>query len=529
MPNMKIIVNNIILKPGEDESRLFEKLLKTLRVKEKDIVNYKTIKKSIDARNKNNILFVYSLLVELSRTRDFSKNHDVKPYTECEMLEIPKLKSSKRPVVVGFGPAGMFAGLYLARSGLRPIIIERGKSIEERIEDVRAFKERTVFSEESNVCFGEGGAGTFSDGKLTTGISDSRIRFVLNEFISHGAPEEIYYEAHPHIGSDKLRGVVKSIREEIKALGGEVLFRHRLIDIGVEKNNVKSAVIINDIGEIQKIETDDLILAIGHSARDTFEMLLKNNIKMEPKPFSVGVRVEMSQEQLNRDQYGENYDGKLPPAEYKVSTHLENGRGVYSFCMCPGGEVVASGTEEGTVLVNGMSYFKRDFDNANSALLVSVNIGDYYKDSPLDGMYFQRELEKRAFNNEHPYYAPVQLLGDFLDDKMSENFGKIKPSYMPGTYFARLDDILPRFVCDSLRLGIPLLSKKLRTLSCRENVLTGVETRSSSPVKIPRDERGYSSVDGIYPCGEGASYAGGIMSAAIDGLRICECIKNKYI
>lgn len=526
---MEIILNNVILKLSENESVLREKVQKALGVRDREIVSMKIIKKATDARKKDNIVFVYSLLVEISIKKDFSRNKDVKISDFSENLTIPRLNAAKRPVIVGFGPAGMMAALWMARAGMRPIIVERGKCVEEREEDVRRFHESGVFEAESNVCFGEGGAGTFSDGKLTTGISDPRIRFVLKEFIKAGAPEEIYYEAHPHVGSDKLRIVVKNIREEIKSLGGEVLFRHKFTGFRAENGRIRTALIERPDGIIMEIETDDLVLAIGHSARDTFEMLYNENVDMEPKPFSVGVRVEMSQKALDRDQYGDNYDNpKLKHAEYKICEHLPSGRSVYSFCMCPGGEVVASNTIENSILVNGMSYFKRDFDNANSALLVSVNVEDYYHNSPLDGMYFQEELEKKAFNPEYPYFAPVQLVGDFLEHKKSDAFGRVKPSYEPGTYFAEMDDILPEFVCETLREGIPKLSRKLRTLKNPDNVLTAVETRSSSPIKIPRDEQGYSSVRGIYPCGEGASYAGGIMSAAIDGLRICEFIRIKY-
>lgn len=526
----RLILSNINLTLSDNEDCLKTKIAKELRVKECEISGFTVIKKAVDARKKNNILFTYSILVDLTCNKDFSWNKNVKKAEFCENYEIPRISFKKRPVIVGFGPAGMFAALVLARAGARPVILERGKRVEEREEDVKRFRERGIFSETSNVCFGEGGAGTFSDGKLTTGINDPRIRFVLSEFIKAGAPNEIYYEAHPHVGSDNLRKIVKNIREEIIGLGGDVLFEHTFTGFETEDNHLTKVLVSTKNGEMLQFETDDLVLAIGHSARDTFEMLYGNNVLMEPKPFSVGVRVEMNQERLSRDQYGENYKNpKLGPAEYKVAEHLSGGRSVYSFCMCPGGTVVGSNTEENTVLVNGMSYFKRDLENANSALLVNVDVDDYYKSSPLDGIYFQREIERKAFSKEHPYMAPVQLVGDFLAYRKSTGFGEIKPTYEPGTYFAEMDDILPGFVCDALREAIPKLSKRLHSLAIFDNILTAAETRSSSPVKIPRDENGDSSVKGIYPCGEGASYAGGIMSAAIDGLRVCEFIKNKYL
>lgn len=526
---MEIIINNVTLRLNEDESMLISKIATLLKISSSNIESYIIIKKAIDARKKNDILFVYSCRVKIKINKDFSNNKNVRKVEYVEELSIPRIISKKRPVIVGFGPSGMMLGLYLSRAGMKPIIVERGKNVEEREKDILLFKNKGIFSSKSNVCFGEGGAGTFSDGKLTTGIKDPRIRFVINEFIKHGAPKEIYYEAHPHIGSDYLKRIVKSIREEIISLGGEVRFEHTFIDYEEKEDKISSLTCIDEKGKSYSLETDDLILAIGHSARDTFCMLNRNNLKMNPKPFSIGVRIEMKQEELNKAQYGASYNNvKLKPAEYKVVEHLPNGRSVYSFCMCPGGEVVASNTEENTILVNGMSYFKRDLDNANSALLVSVKVEDYYKNSPLDGMYYQEEMERKAFNKDCPYFAPVQLVGDFLLKKKSTKIGKVIPSYKPGYYFASLDDILPDYICSSLREGIIKLKNKLHTLEEMDNVLTGVETRSSSPISIPRDADGNSSCKGIYPCGEGASYAGGIMSACIDGLRIAECINKKY-
>lgn len=523
---MQVIVSNVILTLREDESCFKKKLLKILKIDENDLVEFKLIKKAVDARKKTNIIFVCSFLVTIRKYYKFN-NINIKGIDFVEDIEIPEIKMEHRPIIVGFGPAGMFLGLYLARAKAKPIILERGKSIEDRQKDIDKFKSTGVFDAKSNVCFGEGGAGTFSDGKLNTGIKDPRIRFCLNEFIKHGAPKEIYYEAHPHVGSDNLRKVVKNIREEIIALGGEIRFEHQFVDFKKEDNIIVK--IKNNENEYELV-TDDLILAIGHSARDTYKMLYDNGVFMKPKDFSMGVRIEHLQEQVNCSQYGKEYKNpKLPVADYKLVVHLPNNRTLYSFCMCPGGEVVASSSENNSIVTNGMSYFKRDLDNANSALLVNVRVEDYFKDSPLDGIEFQRKYEQLAFNYNHPYFAPIQRVDDFLKNRISSSLGSVTPSYRPGFYFASLDKMLPDFVIDSLRIGIPMLQKKYPFFKNEEAIMTGVETRSSSPIAIPRDERGYSNISSIYPCGEGASYAGGIMSAAIDGLRIAECIKAKYL
>lgn len=521
---MQVIVNNVFFSLKEGETKTKEKLLKILKVNAEEIIDYKLIKKAVDARKKN-ILFVCSFLVTLKN--DYANfNINVKEVNYVENIDIPSIKMDKRPIIVGFGPAGMFLGLYLARANTKPIIIERGKCIDERIKDVDNLRKNGNFNCTSNVCFGEGGAGTFSDGKLNTGIKDPRIRFCLNEFIKHGAPKEIYYEAHPHIGSDNLRNVVKSIREEIVSLGGEVRFENKLI--GFVKEQAIIAIIETPNGK-EKIETDDLVLAIGHSARDTYKMLLDNNIEMRPKDFSMGVRIEHIQKEVNRSQYGKEYlNPKLPVADYKIVLHLENGRTLYSFCMCPGGEVVASNSEENSIVTNGMSYFKRDLDNANSAILVNVKVEDYFQGSPLDGALFQAKYEQLAFNKDHPYFAPVQRVGDFLQNRKTIKVGRVMPSYLPGYYFEKMDNVLPDFVSESLRLGIVKLKDKYNFFKDEDAIMTGVETRSSSPVVIPRNESGFSNIEGIYPCGEGASYAGGIMSATIDGLRVGEMIKNKY-
>lgn len=528
---MKIIVNNVYLNLNEKEDKLPVIISKMIKVPLNEIEGFKILKKAVDARNKKKIIFVYSLAVELNRwNEEVYRNVNVRKYNLKDDIEFPNATSKKRPVVVGFGPCGMFAALALARASLRPIIIERGKKVEERQEDVKLLKEKGILNPSSNVCFGEGGAGTFSDGKLNTGVNDPRIKFILKEFINHGAPEEIYYQAHPHVGSDNLINVVQRIRKEIIELGGSFYFETTFIDY-VEKDGVLKGIIIEDKEKNRKeIKTNDCILAIGHSARDTFVNLYNHNLMMKPKPFSVGVRIEHLQEDLDKCQYGKEYQNPdLPRADYKQVVHLKNGRTVYTFCMCPGGEVVASSSEKDTIVTNGMSYYKRDLVNCNSALLVSVNVDDYYVNSPLDGMYFQEAIEKQAFFKDRPYYAPCQVVGDFLIDKKSEFFGKIKPSYKPGVYFRKMSDVLPYFVTSSLKEAIPLIAKKMQLFKDKEALITGVETRSSSPISIPRDDDYNSSIKGLYPGGEGASYAGGIMSSCIDGLKISEKIINNYL
>lgn len=523
---MQVIVNNVFFTLQEDESKAKIKLLKLLNVEDKEIQDFKLIKKAIDARKKDHILIVCSFLVNLKHPYKFF-NANIKKVNFVEDLAIPQIEMAKRPIIVGFGPAGMFLGLYLARAKTRPIIIERGKSIEERIKDINLFRDKGIFNGNSNVSFGEGGAGTFSDGKLNTGIKDPRIRFCLKEFIKHGAPEEIYYEAHPHIGSDKLRNVVKSIREEIISLGGEVRFEHQFIGFESRENLIVK--IKKNRGTVYELKTDDLILAIGHSARDTYQMLYQQGLYMKPKDFSMGVRIEHLQENVNFSQFGKEYKNpKLPVADYKLVLHLPNNRTLYSFCMCPGGEVVASNSAENEIVTNGMSNYKRDFDNANSALLVNVKVNDYYQGSPLDGIEYQRKYEQAAYNLNCPYFAPIQKVGDFLKNKTTKKIGKVKPSYKPGYYFANMENYLPYFVVESLKIGLPILQSKYNFFKDDEAIMTGVETRSSSPVMIPRNEQGFSNIANIYPCGEGASYAGGIMSAAIDGLRVGEFIRKKY-
>ncbi len=430
-----------------------------------------------------------------------------------------------QPIIVGSGPCGLMAALVLAQAGLKPVLIERGKDVTARVKDVQAFWKSGVLNPESNVPFGEGGAGTFSDGKLTTQIKDkhNRVRKVLQEFVAAGAPEEILYQAKPHIGTDNLVRVVRHIRETIIELGGTVRFETKLTGIEIRDGAVTAAVL--DDGET--IATDTLVLAIGHSARDTFEMLHAAGVTMTAKPFSLGVRIEHPQGLIDTAQYGE-FAGhpKLGAAEYKLVAHCENGRSAYTFCMCPGGEVIASSSEPGQVVTNGMSIYRRNRANANSALLVGVTPDDFDTDEPLAGIEFQRRWERAAFElGGGNYNAPVQLVGDFLSGKASTKLGKVAPSYTPGVTPCDLTECLPGFVSETLRLALPQLDKKLRGFAMDDAVMTAVESRSSCPLRMVRDETLQSvGLRGLYPGGEGAGYAGGIVSAAVDGIKIAEAV-----
>lgn len=527
---MEFLLSNVYLPLEKEESDLPSVIVKMLKIDPKEFVGFKIIKKAVDSRNKRKIVFVYTLLVTLNYYHEkLFLNPNVRKNTLIETIEVPKTRKAPRPVVVGFGPCGMFAALILARAGLKPIIVERGKTIDERVKDVDEFVKNGTLNPKSNLCFGEGGAGTFSDGKLNTGLNDARIRFVLNEFIAHGAPEEIYYQNHPHIGSDNLVNIVKRFRKEIVALGGKFLFETTFLDF-VEKDQVLTGVrIANKSGEIKEIACDDCLLAIGHSARDTFSNLYKHNLKMIPKDFSIGVRIEHLQEDLDKCQYGKEYKNpKLPRSDYKQVVHLSNGRSVYTFCMCPGGEVVLTPTEEHAIVTNGMSLYARANTNCNAALLVNIRVDDYFINSPLDGIYLQEWIENAAFSEEFPNKAPCQRVGDFLLDQNTIIYGKVRPSVKPGFYFRKISEILPEFITRSLKEAIPLIGKKLKIFKDPDGIIVGVETRSSSPVSIPRDENLQSSIANLYPCGEGSAHAGGIMSSALDGIHVAMKVVEKY-
>lgn len=517
-----IRINNVRFSIDEEinEGTLAAKL----KIPPEAITELKLEKKSIDARKREDIHLVCSFLLEISDERLLTGLKNAVKIEEKAVYSFPSGSTKKRPIVVGFGPGGMFAALALAENGCRPIVIERGYAVDKRKKAVETFWDGGAFSPISNVQFGEGGAGTFSDGKLTTGINDPRCRYIIDTFIKYGANPEIGYSAKPHIGTDVLCEVVKNIRKRIIECGGEIHFETRLCDIEFSKSKA-AGVTVECGGERCGIEAEDIILAIGHSARDTFKMLRDKQLLMEKKPFSVGVRIEHRAEKINFARYGTAHK-RLPPADYKLSVHLLDGRGVYTFCMCPGGYVVASASEEGQVVTNGMSFFDRSGENSNSALLVSVLPEDLGEDI-FDGIRLQEEIEKRAFElGGKNYYAPCQLLGDFLEGHSSEKLGSVLPTYRPGIRLGSIRELFPEYVTEALSTAIPLLDRRLKGFADREAVLTAPETRSSSPIRILRNPETKSAVgfSGLYPCGEGAGYAGGIMSAAADGLKCAEAV-----
>lgn len=526
-----IRINNVSLPLEYNDTFLVNTAAKKLGLSADKIISAKIVKRSIDARHKDSIHFTASLSVcvdnEIAVLDACKDNPSILSETPYAYI-IPHInkKLSTRPVIAGFGPAGMFAALVLAQAGAEPIVLERGIDVDSRKAKVQNFWNNRMLDTECNVQFGEGGAGTFSDGKLTTGIKDIRIRKVFEEFVSHGAPEEILWTSKPHIGTDKLAETVKNIRNHIISLGGQVLFGAKLCGFSSHKGCLRSVSYTKDNKE-SFIETENLILASGHSSRDTFELLKKENIPLSQKKFAVGLRIEHLQTDINKSMYGKFADHPaLDAADYKLAVHLKNNRSLYTFCMCPGGFVVASASEENTVVTNGMSFFKRDAVNANSALLVGVSPQDLNSPDPLAGITFQRKLEHAAFiSGGSDYNAPVCLVGDFINNKLSNSFGKVLPSYMPSAVFAMPDSYLPDFVCETLRLGIPEMGKKIKGFNAYDAVLTGVESRSSSPVRINRDDSLQSpALKGLYPCGEGAGYAGGIVSAAVDGIKCAEKI-----
>jgi len=506
-------LENIKIREDIDNQELLKRACKKYKININNVLDYKIFKKSIDARNKEDIFYNYTIDVETKNKVRNAKKIDNQNVT---LIVESTRKSMVRPVVIGAGPAGLFCALTLVYNGIKPIIIEQGKKVEERQKDVEEFQKTGKLNITSNIQFGEGGAGTFSDGKLTTGTHNIYSRNVLQEFVKFGAPEQIMYINKPHIGTDNLRKIVANIRNKIIELGGDFLFEEKVTDIKVEEGVLKE--VICESGKI--IETDTAVFAIGHSARDTFEMLLKKGLNMERKNFSVGVRIEHKQSMINESQYGKNSILKLPSAEYKLAYHGEN-RSCYTFCMCPGGQVMASSSELNTIVTNGMSTFARDGENANSALLVNIVPEDFEGDSPLAGIDFQKELEEKAFIlGGSNYYAPIQTVGDFLNNKKTTKIGVVKPTYLPGVTMSNLNEILPKFVSDTLKEGIQYFDTKIKGFSGEDAILTGVETRSSSPVRIVRDnETLMSNIKGVYPCSEGAGYAGGIMTAAVDGIK----------
>ena len=521
-----ILVRNLRIELNEDETSLTQRALRKLKLPESSLENIKLVKRSLDARKKNDIHYVCAAALSVRGDEDKiiarANRADVGKYEKKEYT-IPAVSPETRPVVVGFGPAGMFAGLVLALAGARPIVIERGRPVEKRSEKVALFRATGELDTECNVQFGEGGAGTFSDGKLNTGTKDWRMGWMLSQLHEHGAAESVLYDAKPHIGTDVLVKVVKNIREHIIALGGEIRFGCRMESLLTEGGKLRG-IIVSHKGEEKRLDCDKLILAIGHSARDSFEMLYAQGVPMQPKAFSMGVRIEHKQSDIDLAQYG-RARGQLPAADYSLNVHLPDGKSAYTFCMCPGGEVIAAASENGGLVTNGMSYSQRDGENANSAVLVTLGVEDFPYEGALGGMYWQRDIEKAAYDyGGGNYCAPSQLLGDFMAGRPSVKAASVTPTYKPGVIWGELRDVLPERIWRVLENAIPELGKKLKGFDNPEAVLTAPESRSSSPVRINRDELCRSAIAGLYPCGEGAGYAGGISSAAVDGMRCAEAV-----
>ena len=515
--NITVKIDNIKWPINKDFSTLKTKLAGEIRVKPSEIVSFRCLKKSIDARHKNNIIYNLSYAVEISRPSPKELRIYDEKYKGIEDYLVKNDIRNKhgKAVIVGSGPSGLFAALTLAYAGVKVILIERGMPASERKVEVDRFKATLEnLNPNTNIQFGEGGAGTFSDGKLNTGVSSEFINIVLKEFHNSGAKEDILYLAKPHIGTDYLVRIVENMRNKIIELGGEVYFNTKVDELIIRDGKLEG---VKTSGEHSMvIDTDIAIFAIGHSARDTFKMLDSSGVNMVNKPFSMGVRIEHLQKDIGFAQYGKDYP-LLPAADYKLSCRLPNGKSLYTFCMCPGGYVVPAASEEGGVVTNGMSTSDRDGDNANSAILVNVDENDYGEEL-FASVEYQRKYERLAYNISNSYKAPCSLLGDFMRGKVSKSFGKIKPTYN-GVVFADLRECLPKHVADTIRDGVKLLDNKLRGFASEDAVLTGVETRSSSPIRILRDENFESNIKGLYPIGEGAGYAGGITSASVDGIR----------
>ena len=520
-------IDSLKLPLGAADAALIRAAVHALRTEERNIRSCRLLRRSLDARD--GVQWVCSAAVEVENEAAVLKNCRNKNVTQCvpEHYALPQAVKTPeaRPVVVGAGPGGLFCALVLARCGAKPILLERGQSVEQRKRDVEHFWATGKLNTTSNVQFGEGGAGAFSDGKLNTGTKNTRHGFILEQFVRFGASEDILIDAKPHVGTDKLYVVLQNLRKELLSLGAEVRFGHQLVGIETADGHVTALRVASPDGEYT-LPARHVVLAVGHSARDTFAMLNALGVPMEPKPFAVGVRIEHRQVDMDAAQYkaAAGHLG-LPPTSYKLAYHTSQGRGVFSFCVCPGGQVVAAASEEGRVVTNGMSEFARDKENINGGLLVSVTPEDFGSPDTLAGVAFQRGLEECAYRaGGETYAAPAQTVGDFLAHRPSTGAGRVTPSYRPNVRWCDLHDCLPDFVCAALEEALPALERKIHGFASPDAVLTAVETRSSSPVRILRDETYQSALHGLYPCGEGAGYAGGIMSAAADGIHCAEQI-----
>ncbi len=517
-----------------------------LGIPDADLIRFDVFKRSYDARKKTAIILIYTVDCavrdETALLKKFHGDQHIKPSPDTSYHFIghapaePASQPALRPIVVGFGPCGLFAALVLAQMGLRPIVLERGKEVRERTKDTFALWRKSVLNPESNVQFGEGGAGTFSDGKLWSQISDPRhlTRKVLTEFVKAGAPEEILFVSKPHIGTFRLVSMIEKMRAEIQSLGGEIRFEQRVVDVLIEDSHIRGVTLASG----EQLRADHVVLALGHSARDTFTMLHERGVHMEAKPFSIGFRIEHPQSIIDKARFGLNAGNPiLGAADYKLVHHARNGRSVYSFCMCPGGTVVAATSEVNRVVTNGMSQYSRNERNANAGIVVGLTPADYRQDgqtegvvSPLDGMVFQRFWESRAFEmGGGSYEAPAQLVGDFLKGQRSKVLGKVEPSYKPGVHLTNLGtpghSSLPDYAIEAIREALPVFDRQIKGFSMPDAVLTGVETRTSSPLRVTRGKDFQSlNVRGLYPAGEGAGYAGGIMSAGVDGIEVAEAV-----
>lgn len=514
-------------------------ILQRLGLADDDLVGFSIFKRSYDARKKHALLMVYAVDVEVrdeaALLKTFRNDRHLAPTPDMEYRFVGHAPENlgERPIVVGFGPCGIFAALVLAQMGFKPIVLERGKAVRERTQDTWGLWRKHVLNPESNVQFGEGGAGTFSDGKLYSQIKDPKHlgRKVLTEFVKAGAPDEILYVSKPHIGTFRLVGMVEAMRHEIEKLGGEIRFQQRVTDVliedGPDGKNIRGVALASG----ETLESHHVILALGHSARDTFEMLHARGVYMEAKPFSIGFRIEHPQSLIDRARLGSNAGNpQLGAADYKLVHHAKNGRSVYSFCMCPGGTVVAAASEPNCVVTNGMSQYSRNERNANAGIVVGITPEDF-PGGPLAGIELQRKLEARAFElGGGNYDAPAQLVGDFLEGKPSSKLGSVEPSYQPGVHLTDLASVLPDYAIEAIREALPAFDKQINGFAMKDAVLTGVETRTSSPLRITRGEDCQSvNVRGLYPAGEGAGYAGGILSAGVDGIKVAEAVARQML